>query len=160
MLLGPIANDPDSVARADAVIGVSHALPRAVALLADLSIPRRAEMQQFAARLGGQDAPPLVGNKHFWCSDYITHHRPGWFTSVKMFSTRMFNAELVNNEGMRSQHLSDGANFIYLTGDEYLDIFPVWDWNKIPGTTVEQAPPSRDELKVKGKTSFVGGVSD
>jgi len=36
--------------------------------------------------------------------------------------------EIVNSEGRKSHHLSDGANFLYLTGNEYKDIFPVWDW--------------------------------
>jgi chondroitin AC lyase len=77
-----------------------------------------------------------------------------------MLSTRMINAELINDEGPRSQHLSDGANFLYLEGDEYLDVFPVWDWNKVPGTTVERTDFRREEIRVKGKTTFVGGVSD
>lgn len=51
---------------------------------------------------------------------------------------------------------------IYRRGDEYRDIFPVWDWAKIPGTTVEQM----DLLALKGgpryntDANFVGGVSD
>jgi chondroitin AC lyase len=78
-----------------------------------------------------------------------------------MLSERMINAELVNDEGTRSQHLSDGANLLYLDGDEYFDIFPVWDWEKIPGTTVEQTGTfERSEIRVKGRTNFVGGVSD
>jgi len=112
---------------------------------------------------GDPAAALLVGNKQFYCSDYMTHHRPGWFASVKMFSTRMINAELVNSEGKKSAHLSDGANLLYLDGDEYLDIFPVWDWTKIPGTTAIQGTLDIDNAKsigIKAATSFVGGVSD
>ena len=34
----------------------------------------------------------------------------------------------------------DGCTFVYRSGDEYRDIFPVWDWSKVPGTTADAAP--------------------
>ena len=77
-----------------------------------------------------------------------------------MSSQRIAINESINGENLLGAMMGDGATTLYRRGDEYADIFPVWDWNKVPGTTVEQVPPSRDELKVKGKTSFVGGVSD
>src|SRR5690606_24867433 len=42
------------------------------------------------------------------------------------------------------------------------NIYPVWDWQKIPGTTVVQKPelPHWKEIAKKGLTDFVGGVSD
>src|SRR6185436_6967238 len=108
-------------------------LPRGIDMLSQLPIPRQDEMKRFAASLNNRPAEPLVGNRNFPRSDYMVHQQPGWFASAKMLSTRMLNAELVNDEGKRSQHLSDGANFLYLNGDEYLDVFPVWDGNKVPG---------------------------
>ncbi len=83
--------------------------------------------------------------------------------AVRMFSDRLLNTELVNTEGKKSVHLADGANFLYITGNEYFDIFPTWDWTKVPGTTAEQETLDIGDGKnigVKGKTSFVGGVSD
>jgi chondroitin AC lyase len=59
--------------------------------------------------------------------------------------------------------MSDGANYLYLTGDEYRDIFPVWDWTKIPGTTAIQGTldtGEKDPIGVRGVTAFDGGVSD
>jgi hypothetical protein len=35
-----------------------------------------------------------------------------------VFSKRVANNECVNSEGKLSVHLSDGANFLYQTGDE------------------------------------------
>ena len=158
-----------AVPRAQAALmapsGATYGLPRAIAMMAEFPTVRQNEFREFGAHLAADpNAPPLVGNRHFWCSDYMVHHRPGWMTSIKMFSTRTINAELVNSEGTRSHHLSDGANFLYLTGDEYLDIFPVWDWTQIPGTTAEQntlelAGESKS-IGIKSKCSFVGGVSD
>jgi hypothetical protein len=42
----------------------------------------------------------------------------------------------------------------------YQDIFPVWDWQKIPGTTVEQNGVFAGSPRRKGTKDFVGGVSD
>ncbi len=142
------------------VYGFAHALT----LLAAEPTPRQPELQAFAAYVSGRPgAPEFTGNKQFWCSDYMAQRRDDYFTSVKMLSQRMLNAELVNSEGKKSVHLSDGANFIYLNGDEYLNIFPVWDWTKIPGTTAIQGTLETgepDAIKARGTTTFDGGVSD
>jgi len=105
--------------------------------------------------------PPLVGNRCFWRSDFMTHHRPGWYASVRMFSNRLFSTDRPHNdEGLKSHHLADGCTYIMRTGMEYHDIFPVWDWWKIPGTTVELTPELEGDICRKGTTSFAGGVSD
>jgi chondroitin AC lyase len=104
-----------------------------------------------------------IGNKHFWCSDYMVQRNVNFMASVKMLSNRMLNGEIVNSEGKKSQHLSDGANYLYLTGNEYRDIFPVWDWTKIPGTTAIQGTldiGGRNPVGQRGQSSFAGGVSD
>lgn len=142
------------------VYGFAHAL----ALLANEPSPRQQELQQFAAYVSGHPgAPAFTGNKQFWSSDYMAQRRDDYFTSVKMLSQRMLNAELVNSEGKKSVHLSDGANFLYLDGDEYRNIFPVWDWTKVPGATAIQGTLDTgepDAIKARGKTNFDGGVSD
>jgi len=100
-------------------------------------------------------------NKHFWHSDYMTHNRSHFYASARMHSDRLFsNDPLINDEGYYTHHLSDGCTYIMKTGYEYHDIFPVWDWKRIPGTTVElkELPPG--DVKRTGTTSFVGGVSD
>jgi len=80
-----------------------------------------------------------------------------------MYSSRQNNMEEpYNEEGLKMHHVADGGNFILRTGREYADVYPVWDWQKIPGTTVVQKPslPPSKEIAKKGKTDFVGGVSD
>lgn len=145
--------------------GAAYSLGNVTRLLATLPGRRQQEYARWAARLA-QDptAEPLTGNKHFWCSDYMVHRRKTFMTSVKMFSERTLNAEIVNGEGRLSHHLSDGANFLYLTGHEYQDIFPCWDWQKIPGTTAEQAANMNTigprPVGTRGEGWFVGGVSD
>jgi chondroitin AC lyase len=142
----------------------ARGLETAAERLAQLGSPRQKELMDFATRLRGDGSvAPMVGNRHFWKSDYMAHHRTGYFTSARMFSARMANTDgFTNGEGRQSHHLADGAALLYCTGDEYRDIFPVWDWRKVPGTTVEQRPEPLEPRQVRsmGKTSFVGGVSD
>lgn len=144
--------------------GAEYSLGQVVTLLAAEPTPRQKEFQAFAARLNGKaDVPEFAGNKQFWCSDFMAQRRAGYYTSVKMMSTRIRNAELVNQEGKTSQHLSDGANFLYVTGDEYKDIFPVWDWTRVPGTTAIQGTLDTGEknpITAFSPTTFNGGVSD
>jgi chondroitin AC lyase len=142
----------------------TYGLGNVTALLAAEPTPRQKELQAFAARLAGKPGiAELTGNKQFWNSDFMVHRRAGYSTSVRMASTRMRNSELVNSEGRKSVHMSDGANFLYLDGNEYKDIFGVWDWTKIPGTTAIQGmltTGEKDPIGLRGSTTFDGGVSD
>jgi chondroitin AC lyase len=144
--------------------GPAYSLGNVVSMLAEEPTPRQKEFQSFSARLAQlRTAPSFEGNKQFWSSDFMTHHRKAFYTSVKMLSNRMLNGEEVNSEGKKSQHLSDGMNLLYTTGDEYRDIFPVWNWTRLPGTTAIQGTlvtGEQNSAGVRGKTSFAGGVSD
>ncbi len=134
--------------------------------MAKLVTPRQAEFEAFAKCLRDGKQPGATGfhgNRHFWRSDMMTHRRKDYYTSARMFSNRMFNTDMpCNDEGLKSHHIADGTTFILRTGGEYRNIFPVWDWRKIPGTTIEQTGTKYDQKTVRrrGKTSFVGGVSD
>lgn len=81
---------------------------------------------------------------------------------MKMYSTRTINSECVNVENPYGFHLSDGAIYNYLTGDEYVDVFGAWNWQLVPGITVDvgTTPLTCHKLKAKGKKSFVGGATD
>ncbi|WP_158859037.1 polysaccharide lyase 8 family protein [Lunatibacter salilacus] len=101
------------------------------------------------------------GHKHFWRSDYTVHHRGTFFTSLRMCSDRTIGVETdVNSENLLGYYLPYGLTYIYRNGDEYEDIFPVWDWAKLPGVT----SPDKVYPLIKGAftqpTQFVGGVSD
>jgi len=124
---------------------------------------RREELEKIVMIRKGSIKPDLTGNRFYWDSEYFSHQRPGYFTSVRMFSTRNHNMEIpYNSEGLMNHHYADGSNFISRIGDEYFDIFPVYDWQKIPGTTVLQKTslPSENEIQKRGLTDFVGAVSD
>ena len=63
---------------------------------------------------------------------------------------------------LKGLHLSDGALYTYLKGDEYEDIQAAWDWDLIPGTTVDYKTTSIscDNIDQNGVESFVGGASN
>lgn len=79
-----------------------------------------------------------------------------------MFSSRTQNTECLNGQNFAGFHISDGAVYTHLVGDEYEDIAAVWDWNLIPGITVDYgATPLECGSNGKlGKSAFVGGASD
>ena len=126
-------------------------------------IPANATLyNDFSAHIGGTGKSyGYIGNKHFWSSDFQTHQRAGYYTSVKMVSSRTKGTEVVNYENLKGYWLPFGSTFIHQTGGEYLDIFPAWDWARIPGVTcphsaVIPALPSTQNQT----TTFVGGASD
>ncbi|MDR2849876.1 MAG: polysaccharide lyase 8 family protein, partial [Verrucomicrobiota bacterium] len=125
---------------------------------------RRAELERFVARskMGiTEKTPALSGHRHFWRADYTVHHTPAWLVSVRMTSDRLLQTEEVNEENLLGEHLSDGVMYIYLSGEEYRNIFPVWDWARLPGITAEHDRPIRRiDSRRKGARAFAGGVSN
>lgn len=124
---------------------------------------RADELRRIAEIRTGNRTPDLEGDHFFWHIEYHAHQRPDWFASTRMHSARTLTMEAPHNEeSLKHHHYSDGSNFISRTGDEYRDIYPVWDWQKIPGTTIVQKPalPGPDEIVQAGRKDFVGGVSD
>jgi chondroitin AC lyase len=104
----------------------------------------------------------LVGDRFFWRSDYLVHRGKMLFATVKMSSTRVVGGETVNKENLSGAHLADGALLLYQRGHEYLDIFPVWDWRRIPGTTCaqDQQPLTWPKFDPRKASDFVGGACD
>jgi len=107
--------------------------------------------------------PTLSHATFYWNSEHFSFQRPDFFTSVRMYSTRTHNMEEpYNSEGLLNHHRGDGTNHISRTGDEYYDIAPVFDYQKIPGTTIMQKPelPPAREIQKLGLTDFVGAVTN
>ncbi len=103
---------------------------------------------------------PAPGNKYFWRSAIMTHHGADYYLSAKISSVRNNGTEMLNGENLKGYYLPLGATNILTTGEEYRDIFPVWDWTRIPGTTAV-ANQSTAELRWYhfGSNDFGGGVS-
>lgn len=112
---------------------------------------------------GSPSATPVpAGNYYFWRSAMVAHRMDQYFCSVRMCSRKIQSTESGNGENLLAAHLSDGATYLYKTGKEYHNIFPVWDWHRIPGTTAYAEGPL-PEVGWRGllnENDFVGGLSN
>ena len=144
--------------------------------LFDSAPVHKALSSAFAANsIGGESASQFMdncftsennftGHKHFWQSDYTITRRHDWMASLKMTSQRVIGVEALNGDNMRGYYMADGAMYIYKDGTEYLDIFPLWDWRRLPGVTayMDDSPlpmPGKKD-KYSNRSNFVGGLSD
>ncbi|MFL6248151.1 MAG: polysaccharide lyase family 8 super-sandwich domain-containing protein, partial [Thermoanaerobaculia bacterium] len=122
------------------------------------------ELAALAVKLEAARTPSasLNGHRHYFASDYTVHRRDGWFASVEMFSTRTKSGESTNNENIRGARQSDGRFYLVQRGNEYFgrDIWPAFDWTRLPGTTVEQKADTASDEYGYGTRTFAGGTSD
>lgn len=149
-----------SISRKNTLHAWNADIPRKLRKVSDY---RSDELEAIIGIREGKIKPHLSGNRFYWHSEYFSHQRPHFFTSARMHSRRNHTMEEpYNEEGLQNHHLGDGSNFISRTGEEYSGIFPVFDWQKIPGTTVVQKPelPDPSQIQNRGLSDFVGGVSD
>ncbi len=116
-----------------------------------------------ASALNSGELTEFTGHKHFWDSDYTIYRRPQWMASVKMASQRVIGTESMNGDNMKGYYMADGAMYVYGNDKKYLNIFPFWDWRKIPGVTAynQDAPmPVVKRYEPRNQALFVGGVTD
>ncbi len=124
---------------------------------------RKDELEEIVSLRKGEISPSDSFATFFWQSEHFVCQRPDYYTSVRMYSVRNQNMEYPHNsEGILNHHKGDGANFLSVNGDEYLNIWPVYDWQKIPGATILQKPelPPENKVLMPGVTGFVGAVTD
>lgn len=140
-----------------------------IARLAEIEgLHRRVELAEAVRQIRGETTSTeesLRGNRHFWRSDFMVHHEPAYFASVRMASKRVFATEGGNLENLRGIHLGDGVFQLMKNATEYRNIAPLLDWRKLPGTTIVQAERPLRSFDwwgdhTRGATSFVGGLSD
>ncbi len=124
---------------------------------------RKSELEEMIRIRSGQAAPTLSHATFFWQSEHFSFQRPDFFASVRMHSTRNNNMEMpYNSEGLMNHHRGDGTSYLSVRGDEYRNLSPVYDWQKIPGATVLQKPelPPESEIQKQGLGEFAGAVTD
>jgi hyaluronate lyase len=124
--------------------------------------PYRTELAGLLGTLRGVAGAWPSGNRTYPYSDFTIHRRPGWYASIKMFSSRTESGEDTNGENLLGSRQSDGRLNLVVNGDEYFDpnVWPAFDWTRLPGTTVEQKPGIAGSWYGRGNTSFVGGTGN
>ena len=124
------------------------------------------EYKAIIARLNRKqpaDYQVTTSHTHYFRGDYSLHVRPQYNFDVRLASTRTKKCEYGNKENLKTYFMSDGCTNITQTGDEYFNIFPVWNWCHIPGTTapqLEKVPMDPKAWGVLGTSTYAGGVSD
>ncbi len=87
----------------------------------------------------------------------MVHNNPSYQASVRCYKAETGG----NGENLKGTLLSAGSFSVRVSGDEYFNIFPCWDWARVPGvTSLYRVPSYTKEWGKSGKTTFVGGVSD
>lgn len=124
------------------------------------------EFKEIIARLEGEKPAGYAlkpVHTHYFRGDYTLHVRPEYTFDVRMVSTRTARCEYGNGENLKTYFMSDGCTNIVTAGDEYFNIFPVWNWTRIPGVTAPQMneiPKATSDWQTPGTSTFAGGVSD
>ncbi len=106
----------------------------------------------------GDSDYPYQGTKHFWTADFMSQHGPSYYLSARMPSNRVLGTESINDENLKGNYFSFGSTNILVNGDEYLDIMPIWDWSRIPGTTGENTQNFPPFDTIMTEKDFSGGV--
>ncbi len=124
---------------------------------------RKDELEEIMRLRKGEAKPSASFAKFFWQTEHFVVQRPNYYTTVRMFSTRNRNMEVpYNGPGKTTHHRADGTNYLMLKGDEYHNIWAVYDWQKVSGATILQKPelPGPEEIQKEGLADFVGAVTD
>ena len=148
--------------------GMAHGLqPNWIRTAAELTQTNetRVALMNFANRLDNiPNTPLLIGNRHFFSSDYQVHRRANWISAIKMQSVRTGPAECLNGQNLKDEHAGQGVLNLYRAGfNDYTELFAIIDWQAMNGITVEHdialevCDGGTFDLK---KLTFVGGVSD
>ncbi|VDB99673.1 unnamed protein product [Peniophora sp. CBMAI 1063] len=126
------------------------------------SAPLLKAFQELNAASDDANSGNIQGNRIFYANDYAVQRGTGYTSHLRMYSKRTVNSECTNSQNPFGFHLADGALYTRMTGDEYEDIPAAWDWNLIPGTTVDYGATTLDcsDVKHSGTQALVGGASD
>ncbi len=140
-------------------------LKKACDYLVCIKAPNYKEIKAFRNSIDKSNNEEVIyGNKYFWTSDHMIQRNNMFYFSVRILSSRLLGSESGNGEGVLNYHLSDGSYMLCSSGNEYQNIFPNWNWKKIPGITnhnyKSQIPISNWGNNSKNNCLFSGGVSD
>ena len=139
----------------------ARSIVRVMSQMAELDPAHAADYRACAARNKGNGANDLLGTRYFWRSDYLVHRCPDYCATLKMCSSRVIGTESLNGENLSGYHLADGALYLYRSGEDYADLFPAWDWRKLPGVTCAQPEGGLPKcVNYKLETNFAGAATD
>jgi len=141
-------------------------LPSSILTDAAIVFPAKAtEYTNFANYVANPNQQLLnnIGSKYFFKSATLASTGTNYHLNVKMVSSRVEGTECMTSAGLKNKNIALGSTPIMTKGTEYANIYPTWDWNRIPGTTAElnnlPAYNASTYWVQATKNSFCGGLS-
>lgn len=151
-----------SVSRANALNCTTFT--RTLEKLKQIDPEHAADYEQGIALLNGSaDYTSQSGRLvYHYIGDYLAYQGPDYSVGLRLSSNRTSRCENGNLENLKGYFMSDGSLSLGVEGDEYYNIFPVWNWTRVPGVTCPQVSeiPLAAEWGVRGEADFCGGLSD
>jgi chondroitin AC lyase len=150
----------------------SKVIAMAAELLSRIDVNRKDELKAYANHLykssedefSGFNSNLVTGNRYFPRIDFMVQQGENYMMTIKAVSKGLKSTETGNLENLKGYHLSRGTQFIVRRGNEYEGIFPLWNWEKLPGSLCEQTgkplPVYEWSKGAEGNTEFVLGVSN
>ncbi|RYY00987.1 MAG: chondroitin AC lyase [Gammaproteobacteria bacterium] len=124
-----------------------------IPMLIDLKPGERSALQTlYKSQVGSRKI--LKGFKYFPYSDMAAYHTPDFSFFLKTISTRTLSTESINRENLKGRLLNSGDHYIVRSGNEYANMMPVWDWQRLPGITAFA------DAAVIDKKDFAGSVTN
>ncbi|GAM20958.1 hypothetical protein SAMD00019534_041330 [Acytostelium subglobosum LB1] len=123
---------------------------------------KNSEFQVWGSRINGTNTLLPSGNRQFWYSDLVVHARQNYMASLRFTSKRTINSQCQLGNGYTTQKIADGSFLLIVDGSEYFNIYPLWDWQRIPGITseVNDTQVACSAVRAVGTTKFDGSLSD
>jgi chondroitin AC lyase len=121
--------------------------------MCQLDTAHASEFKEIAERQNG-GKEQLKGFRYFPYSDFAAYHTGSFSFFLKTISTRTLPAESINHENLKGKLLNSGDAYLVKNGNEYFNLMPVMDWEKLPGLT---AFAGAEKILRK---PFTGAVSD
>jgi chondroitin AC lyase len=125
-----------------------------VPLFIDVVPGRAAAFRQLLAIQQGRQT--LRGYRYFPYSDFTAYQQAGFSFFLKTNSVRTLLTESINNENLKGGLLANGDAYFVRNGNEYFNLMPVWDWERLPGIT-NFTGSTKKAIQQK---LFTGNVSD
>ncbi len=140
-------NQKDSAARGRGIAGHGAAdglmesyIPACENLLYYANKEDEAFINRFLGRMKGEKYTHEDNfNKSYPSVAYMTHNRKSFYSSLRFATKDMRGSEVINSENLIGGFQSFGYCAYMKSGEEYDEIYPVWDFGCIPGTTTPHA---------------------
>ncbi|MBN1675900.1 MAG: hypothetical protein JXR37_32955, partial [Kiritimatiellae bacterium] len=132
--------------------------------LAEGQLERQAEFDAMAERMKANE--DLIGNRYFWNSEDLLHHRKLQYVCVNMSSVRVKGPEgatFPDHATLHNRLFGCGMTVLKRKGGDLDRIRGAWDYAALPGITFARGDSfrySRSWESAYGKNIYSGGVSD